>query len=212
MKIEELRLPAQPRGRVTVLLDDGTRLRLVASVAAEQGLYTGQELDEQDMKALRAAAGRASARERAVRIISASAVTKDDLYARLVHKGESEDDAADAVQWLTELRLLDDAQVAQQTVQRGVSRGYGRRRIEQMLYEKRVPKEYWQDALAQIPAMDGEIDRFLQQRLQGRDPDQKELKRTVDALARRGYGWPEIQAGLRRYSDVLEETGNISED
>ena len=60
--------------------------------------------------------------------------------------------------------------------------------------------------------MDGEIDRFLQQRLQGRDPDQKELKRTVDALARRGYGWPEIQAGLRRYSDVLEETGNISED
>lgn len=212
MKIKELRLPAQPQGRVTVIFEDDTRLRLVASVAAEQGLYTGQELDEPAMKALYAAAGRASARERAVRIISASAVTKSDLQQRLVHKGESEDDARQAVQWLSELRLLDDAQVAQQIVQRGVSRGYGRRRIEQMLYEKRVPREYWQDALSRIPPMDDEIDRFLQQRLQGRDPEPKELKRTVDALTRRGYSWPEIQAGLRRYSDALDETADISED
>ena len=46
---------------------------------------------------------------------------------------------------------------------------------------------------------------LLRQKLKGRAPDEKELKRASDALARRGYRWEEIKAALRRYGADIEE-------
>jgi hypothetical protein len=76
-------------------------------------------------------------------------------------------------------------------------------RMGEMHYS-RVPEEYWEDALSQVPEMDDAVDKFLQQRLKGREPGQKELKRTIDALQRRGHSWADIRAGLRRYSASLD--------
>ena len=42
-------------------------------------------------------------------------------------------------------------------------------------------------------------------RLGGGAADQKALKRASDALARRGYSWGDIHAGLRRYGAEIEE-------
>ena len=55
------------------------------------------------------------------------------------------------------------------------------------------------------------IDRFLLRRWQGKVPDEKEVKRTVDALIRRGHSWKDIQSGLRRYRVGLE-LEEITED
>lgn len=38
-----------------------------------------------------------------------------------------------------------------------------------------------------------------------RDPDAKALKKTTDALLRRGYSWEDIREGLSRYRLSLEE-------
>ena len=107
------------------------------------------------------------------------------------------DDAETAVAWLSELKLLDDAETARQIVARGVSRGYGAKRIQQMLYEKRVPRKYWEEALASIPDQSGELRDFLAARL-GEAPDEKQRKRAIDAALRRGFTWSEVQAALRR--------------
>ena len=185
-------------------LSDGSVIRTKDYVLADLGLYPGAELDEQAMEQLHRAASLASAKDRAVRIVSATGVSRKDLELRLTKKGESEQDAKAAVEWLSELDLLDDAKTAEQLVRSAVQKGYGKARIKQILYEKRIPEEYWEDALAQVPDMNDAVDRFLCQRLKGRDPDQKELKRTIDALLRRGHSWADIRAGLRRYSDSLD--------
>lgn len=206
MKIKELRPPQQPKGRWTLIFENGTSMRLLPAVVADEGLFAGRELSEQELDDLKAAAGKASAKERAVRIISAADVSKADLLRRLTEKGETPENAEDAVAWLTEMKLLDDSRVASQLVSRGVSRGYGKNRIKQMLYEKKIPKELWDEALAQVPEMDDEIDRFLQQKLKGTDPDKKELDRVIAALVRRGHSWSDIQSALERYRDTLSET------
>ena len=139
-----------------------------------------------------------------MRIVSASGVSKKELEHRLTQKGEKPQDAREAVQWLSELELLDDAKTAEQLVRSAVHKGYGKARIKQILFEKRIPEEYWEAALAEVPDMGDAVDRFLQQRLKGRDPDQKELKRTIDAVMRRGHRWSDIRSGLRRYSASLE--------
>ena len=185
-------------------LSDGSVIRTKDYVLADLGLYPGAELDEQAMEQLHRAASLASAKDRAVRIVSATGVSKKELELRRTRKGESEQDAKAAVEWLSELDLLDDAKTAEQLVRSAVQKGYGKARIKQILYEKRIPEEYWEDALAQVPDMNDAVDRFLCQRLKGRDPDQKELKRTIDALLRRGHSWADIRAGLRRYSDSLD--------
>ncbi len=187
-----------------VFLSDGTVIKTQDYVLADLGLYPGAMLDEEKLAELKKAAGLASAKNRAVRIVSASGVSKKELEHRLTQKGEDPQDAKAAVQWLSDLDLLDDGKTAEQLVRSAVNKGYGKARIKQIFYEKRIPEEYWEDALALVPDMDEAVDKFLRQKLRGKEPDQKELKRTIDALLRRGHSWSDIRAGLRRYNEALD--------
>ena len=204
MKIESLAPSAQPDAPLVCTLETGERLKVPPFLAADFNLYAGRELSEDELSALRAAIARARTRQRAVRILSSTAISRAALEKRLTDKGAVPEDAQDTVQWLDELHLLDDAAVAEQVVQSAVRKGYGRRRIEQILYEKRIPREYWQDALAAIPDMDGALDSFLHRALDGKAVDDKLLKRTTDALLRRGHSWSDIRAALTRYRADLE--------
>lgn len=200
MRIEAIEETRSPQGKLRLRFDDGKTMLVFPSVIAELGLYSGMRIPEAAMESLRESCGEASARERAVRIISASAVSKRELEKRLIQKGETEEHAQKAVQWLDELSLLDDAQVAEQIVQSGAAKGYGAARIRQMLYEKRVPRELWDEALAKLPSQDDAIDSFLQRRFCGRTPDRREIKRATDALLRRGHSWEDIRRALARYT------------
>ena len=183
-------------------------MRLYRQTVEDFALYTGKELSDEEMESLQEAAGRMSAKMRAVRIVSASSVTKRDLEQRLVHKGEDPEQAREAVQWMSDLNLLDDSHVAEQVVQRCIAKGYGLQRAKQALYEKKVPKQYWDAALADYPDQIDEITEFLRNRL-GDEYDQRELKRSIDALMRRGHSYAVVRKALNRLKldqeDFLEE-------
>ena len=98
---------------------------------------TGLRMEAQEK--LKAEAGQMSAKMRAVRIVAASAVSRQDLQQRLIQKGETPQDAAEAVAWMEELNLLDDRRTAQYIVEKCISKGYGIARAKQALYEKRIP-------------------------------------------------------------------------
>ena len=174
-------------------------MRLYRQTVEDFGLYTGKELADEEMENLQVAAGQMSAKMRAVRIVSASSITKGDLERRLVHKGEEPEQAKEAVQWMSDLNLLDDSRVAEQVVQRCISRGYGLQRAKQALYEKKVPKQYWEDALADYPDQLEKIVDFFRARLGG-EYDERELKRAIDALMRRGHSYAVIRKALNRLS------------
>ena len=174
----------------------------------ELGLTPGAEVTPEVFLALENAQSLASCKERAVRILTASGLSKKELQKRLVQKGESEEDAEAAVAWLEELHLIDDLETAKQLVRSACLRGYGAAREKSILYEKGIPKELWDEALEELPEMDGAIDTFLRRKLDGRTLDANQIKKTVDALLRRGHSYHDIQAGLRRYeaSLSLEQT------
>lgn len=204
MKIESITQGKHPQV-VYVGLDDGTRIRMQSSVVMDQGLYPGLEIDAEQLAQISAAAREASAKARAVRIISASASTEEALERKLIQKGEEQEDARQAVQWLKELNLLDDGQVARQLVQSAVRKGYGAARIKQILFAKQVPKRYWDEALALIPDMGNTIDAFLQKRFHGAAPDRQEQEKAIQALLRRGHSWGDIRAALVRYDQTCQD-------
>ena len=198
MKTVRAILPAKrPGSRVTVLFTDGTTKKYLPNVVSEQGLFAGMELTEDELSALEKANSAASAKQRAVRIISAASVSRRDLERRLTQKGESAEDAENAVRWLEDLNLLDDAETARQIVARGAARGYGAERIRQMLYQKRIPKALWDEALETLPDMTEALETFLRDRL-GEEPDEKTLRSATQAAARRGFTWAEIREALER--------------
>lgn len=208
MRIESLKAAPDRAGRFWLRFEDGKKLGLYRQTVEEFGLYPGKELSREELDRLLAAAGEMSARMRAVRIVSASNVSRKDLQERLIRKGENPDQAQQAVAWMEELKLVDDRKTAEAVVHSCISKGYGLARARQALYEKRIPKEFWEEALTDYPDQSEKIAAFLRSRLTS-DSDEKQVKRAVDALLRKGHSYGRIRQVLRDLSfdteDFLEE-------
>lgn len=209
MRIDSLKTSPDRAGRYWLTFEGGERLGLYRQTVEDFGLYPGKELTEEEDAALRTAAGQMSAKMRAVRIVSASSVSRKDLEQRLVRKGEDPDQAKEAVRWMEDLNLISDRDTASQVVRSCIAKGYGLSRAKQALYEKRIPKEYWEEALEDYPDQSERIEAFLRSRLDG-ESDQKEVKRAVDALIRRGHSYGTIRRVLNELSfDTDENFGDF---
>ena len=195
MRIDSVSQSPDRTGRYLVKCTDGSTLKLYRQTVEDFRVYPGMELSEQQMEALKERNSRYSAKMRAVRIVSASSVSKRDLENRLVRKGESEEQAKEAVQWLSELNLLDDRNTARQIVDSCIRKGYGLARAKQALYEKQIPKDLWEEVLEDYPDQSERIADFLRSKL--RDPeDPKQVRRAIDAALRRGHSYGEVKRVL----------------
>ncbi len=207
MRIDSISAQPDRAGRYRVTFAEGTVLRLYRQTVQDFGLYTGLELTEQQFSELETAAGAMSAKMRAVRIVSASNVSKGDLEQRLIRKGEDPQQAKQAVAWMADMDLLDDEKTARQIVESCIRKGYGITRAKQALYEKRIPKEYWEAALADYPDQSEHIMAFFRARLNA-DWDERELRRAIDGLIRRGHSYGQI----RRVLQAMQLDGELMEE
>ena len=208
MRIDALKNAPDRAGRYWVTFSDGTKLGLYRQTVEDFVLYPGKELDEQEFARLGEEAGKMSAKMRAVRIVSASSVSKRDLQQRLVRKGEDPEQAKASVAWMEDLHLVDDRATAEQVVRSCIYKGYGLQRAKQALYEKQIPKAYWDEALEDYPDQSEKIQEFLRARLDA-DSDEKQKKRAIDALIRRGHSYGTIKKAMDALSfdseDVFED-------
>lgn len=191
--------------RFIVGFSDGTELRLSLDSVAELSLYSGREFSAEDYAALRGRAALSQCKERALRLIGARPLSKKMLYDKLVSKGETPEDAEEVVAWLEGLRYLDDAQYAGMVARHYAGKGYGVQRIRSELYRRGVEKALWDAAIEALPETEDKAYALLCRRLGGVIPDRAELKKATDALCRRGFGWDEIRAAVRRYGEEYGE-------
>ena len=179
-------------------------MALYRQTVEDFGLYPGLELTDEEWKRLQEHAGQMSAKMRAVRIVSASSVSKRDLQERLVRKGEDRTHAEEAIRWMEELHLLDDRNTAEQVVRSCIGKGYGLQRAKQALYEKRIPKELWGEVLEDYPDQEDKILEFLRARLD-ENSDSREVKKAIDALLRRGHSYGVVRRALNQLSFETDE-------
>lgn len=198
MRIDRVEASRHKSGRILVFLEDGACLRITQQELLDFGLRPGDELDEASLQKLKEAAGVSNTRAAAADLIGKRAMSRRDLERKLQDKGASQAEARYAAEWLEAIGALNDAEYAALLARHCADLGYGPQRVREKLYEKGVPRELWDDALDALPDPAGQIDRFLASKLRGRDPDEKEKKRLCDALARRGFAWPDIRAGWSR--------------
>ena len=103
---------ASAQDRFLVGFSDGTTLKTTLSVVADHHLRTGRVLTAEEYAAVCGDTALAATKQRALRIIGTRSFSSQELYDRLLEKGEDPHHSASAVAWLCELHLLDDAEYA----------------------------------------------------------------------------------------------------
>ena len=191
-------------GRVTVTLCSGEEIKTTLNVVTDLRLYSGRELDGEELKELRAASRSALARNRAMELLSRRPMSEKELVDKLIRKGEDEETAADCARWLRENGFLNDESYAAAVARHYAAKGYGPGRVRAELSRRGVDRELWDDTLGAMRDKTDERDRVITARLtglEGRGPGRK----VSAALYRRGYSWEEIRSALRRFNAETEE-------
>ncbi|MCI7742958.1 MAG: recombination regulator RecX [Clostridiales bacterium] len=191
-------------GRVTVTLCGGEEIKTTLNVVTDLRLYSGRELDGEELRELRAASAAALARNRAMELLSRRPMSEKELIDKLIRKGEDEETAADCARWLRENGFLDDESYAAAVARHYAAKGYGPGRVRAELSRRGVDRELWDDTIEAMPENSEKMDRFIAARLT--DPEDREQVRKVSAaLYRRGYSWEEIRSALGRFNAETEE-------
>lgn len=205
MKIDRLERSKHVQGRVLAFLEDGTLLKLTEQELLDFGLRAGDDLAAETLEKLKNAASGSDAKARAAELIGRRAMSRRDLERKLKEKGASEMETRYAAEWLEAIGALNDQEYAAALVRRCAQRGYGPARYRDELYKHGVPRDLWEDAMAQAPDPAEIIGAFLQTRFRGEPPDERERRRAADALARRGFGWSDVRAGLSKWAEMTEK-------
>lgn len=191
-------------GRLAVVFEDESEVKSNLAVVSDLRLFTGRDMDEEEVRELKLLSSRSLAREKALEYISRRPMSKKELEKKLLDKGHDEDTAAYCIDWLTEHGFMDDGRYAAAVVRSYSNKGYGPGRVKSELMRRGVERELWDEAMEHIPEGTDKIDKFIASRL--KDPEDRDQVRKVSAaLYRRGYGWEDIRSALRRFSAELED-------
>ena len=156
------------------------------------------DFDEDAYNELVSACTLALSKARALRIINARPMSREELRKRLVEKGETPENAEECAEWLCQMGLINDTEYAGSVVRHYAAKGYGASRIKQELRRHGLSRELWDEAMEQMPEQDEYLARFLRSRLT--DPgDRAQVKKVSDALFRRGYSWDQIKHALNEF-------------
>lgn len=204
MKIERIERSGEKQERILVHWAEGEPLRITENELLHFGLYAGMELDDDTAEQLRAASRRSRTRARAARMIGARPLSRSELCKRLCEKGESEEDAQDAADWLTQIGALDDGAYAAMLVRHYSAMGYGEGRLRDELHRRGVPRELWEDALAAAPSAEESIRTILKSKRTALC-DAKQRQKVSAMLLRRGFAWRDVKAALDAAGERTEE-------
>ena len=214
MKVTALKPSEKDPQRFAAEFDSGDSLAVTVALIADFGLYAGRELDAAEYAALVAAVADVQSRARALRILGSRSMSRREISERLVRKGDSQERAGETADWLERIGAVNDGEYAALIVRHYAQRGYGEMRVRDELYRRGIPRELWEDALAQLTDTEETAYRALLQKLGGKTPDTALLKKAADALYRRGFSWDDIKAAAERYRSghELSESDNSEVD
>jgi regulatory protein len=204
MRVERIERSQRKQERVLVYLEGGDLLRITEDELLRFGLYAGLDIGPGAVVELKKAAARSEIRIRAAGMLSARPLSKRELQKRLLDKGASEEDAADAADWLEGMGALDDLAYARTVVRHYSESGYGEAKLRDELYRRGVPRALWDEALAGAPEARETIARVAAARLKGRALDERERKKLAALLLRRGFSWQDVRAALAAYEEETQ--------
>lgn len=181
-------------------LDSGQTFFLNCALVADYDLHEGGEMDADLLEKLQHADKLRKAKKRALYLLGSRMYCRNELYNKLLptYGEEASRAAADAMQ---EYGYIDDEDYARKLAQRlihGKRYGMGKTRWE--MQRRGLDRNLIEDVLAEYSDddIDGEIMHLLETKYSDKLSDPDDRRRTMAALARRGYGWSQVKRCMER--------------
>jgi len=165
-------------------------------------IYEGQEIDCELVLRLVYLDSLKKAMEKTLNILDLRQYSKKEVEFKLVRKGFDANVAEEATLWAQGQGFIDDKSYAESIKECYLKKGYGEYGIKNEMIKRGIDREIISDVLEETEISADAIISFLSKKLKSKNPEQKEIKRAMDALIRRGHSYEDIKSALRRY---LEE-------
>ena len=192
-------------GRFTVSFEGGEEIKSTLNVVTDFRLFSGKELEGEELSEFRKESSRALTRERALEVLSRRPlISRRELGDKLKHSGLEEAACEDCLDWLSERGFLNEAEYAAAVVRHYGAKGYGKGRIIQEFSKRGIPRDYWEEALSALPEGDSGLESYISRHLT--DPtDRNQVRKVSAALFRRGFSTEQIKTALERFSADTED-------
>ena len=128
-------------------------------------------------------------RKKALSLLERRDYGSEELCAKLVEKGAEPDEARAAVRYMVRVGFIDDERYAAMVVRHYAAKGYGVGRVREELRRRKLDRELWDAARAELPEPDETVDALLRAKLRGKAADGDTIRKARAALVRLGFTW-----------------------
>ena len=143
-------------------------------------------------------------RKKALALLDRRDYGSEELCAKLIEKGAEPDEARAAVRYMIRVGFIDDERYAAMVARHYAAKGYGAGRVRGGLRRRKLDRELWDAALAELPEPDETVDALLRAKLRGKAADRDTVRKAGAALVRRGFTWEAVRAAADRYLAEME--------
>lgn len=186
-----------------IVLDGGRNFFVNASVVSEFGLEKGRTITSEELSGIMGADTLRKAKKRALYLLGEREMCLGELKAKLT-KTYGEAVAVEAAEYARELGYINDEEYAPKLAEYLIKRKrWGVRRARLEMLHRGLSRELVENTLADIPEdeIDEELTALIAKKYANKLRDYDDRRRTIAALARRGYDFGAIRRCIEAYLD-----------
>lgn len=150
------------------------------------------------------------AKARALYLLGERAMCLAELKTKLT-KTYGEEIAGEAAEYVLQLGYINDEEYAPRLAEYLIKRKrWGVRRARQEMLRRGLDRDLVENTLADIPEeeLDEELTELIAKKYANKLQDYDDRRKTIAALARRGYDFAAIKRCIEAYSEDLNETAD----
>lgn len=187
-----------------IFIDGEYALKLDTETVIAERLKIGEEIDDERLHELIKASDTKRAKEKALWLISYRDHSEGELRQKLL-RDFGEEAADKAIERLCELGLINDEGFARKYAESLSHKHMSQRQIEQKLRQKGLDKELTSETLEDLNLDEKEeIRALINKKYLRKLSDEGDLRRTIAALQRRGFGYSDIRSVIEEFTELEE--------
>lgn len=187
-----------------IFIDGEYALKLDTETVITEKLKIGSEIDDDRLLELIKASDAKRAKEKALWLISYRDHSEGELRQKLL-RDFGEEAVDKAVHRLCELGLINDENFARKYAQSLSHKHMSQRQIQQKLRQKGLDRDLTSEAVEDLDLDEKEeIRALINKKYLRKLSDEGDLRRTVAALQRRGFGYSDIRSVIEEFTEFEE--------
>lgn len=196
--------------KVHIYIDGEYKMTVDSDFVNSLGYCENYEIESEELACLERAVSSRRAFNKACDLLSLRDHSEKELILKLRQKGYGEA-AYEAVEKLKEYGYIDDERFAKTYAAELMRiKKFGKRRIEEELYKKGVRRDIIFETLEGLVFEQSELVELIKRKYERFLNDEKGVRKTVNALLRKGYSYGEIKDALKIVSE--DETESFEEE